>query len=355
MKQSTHISLSTGTIIRAVLVVLGFVALYYVRNTVLLVLTALVLAAALEPIVNWFVVRKMPRVAAVIGIYILLAAVIVGAFYFLVIPLLSETADFLGTLPENIETVDVYSPAIESGIAGAESLVVQVPQALSLSDIAHELNTFSEQFSAGALSIITKIFGGFASFILVIVLSFYLVVQHDGIQSFLRTIIPPTHRDYALDLWKRSERKIGLWMQGQLLLIVLVGFLTYIGLSLLGVKYAVLLGVLAGALELIPLFGPIIAAIPAVLIAYTTGDYTFALIVAGLYVFIQQFENQILYPYVVRKVVGVPALIVIVALIIGAQLAGFLGIILSVPVAATLMEVYKDMQKRQLEEGQAKV
>ena len=138
-------------------------------------------------------------------------------------------------------------------------------------------------------------------------------------------------------------------MQGQLILGVIIGVLVYLGLTILGVKYALLLAVLAALFELIPLFGPILSAIPAVLIALTSGGLTLALFVVGLYLIIQQFENHLIYPLVVTKVVGVPPLLVILALIIGAQLAGFLGVILAVPAATVVQELVKDIQKNRAE------
>ena len=141
-------------------------------------------------------------------------------------------------------------------------------------------------------------------------------------------------------------------MQGQLFLAVLVGVLVYLGLMILGIKNALFLAVLAAIFETIPLFGPILAAIPAIGIAYASGTavadpgVTSALLIAGWYLIIQQFENHLFYPWVVKKIVGVPPMIVILALIVGAQLGGFLGLFVSVPVVATLMEFLDDVQRR---------
>ena len=195
----------------------------------------------------------------------------------------------------------------------------------------------------------TTIFGGLASFLLIVVISFYLAVQEDGIHNFLKTITPRDQREYVLNLWRRAQNKIGLWFQGQLLLVVIIGVLTYLGLALIGVEYALPLAVLAGLFELIPLFGPILAAIPAIALAFLADGVTTALLVAAFYVIVQQFENQLIYPLVVKKVVGVPAIIVIIALIAGGTLAGFFGMLLSVPIAAILMELFTDMQKGQFE------
>lgn len=137
-------------------------------------------------------------------------------------------------------------------------------------------------------------------------------------------------------------------MQGQLILGVLIAVLVYLSLTILQVPHALVLAVIAGIFEIIPVFGPILAAIPAVIIAFVSGGPLFGLVVAGIYILIQQFENHLIYPQVVTRVVGVPPLLVILALIVGANLAGFLGIILSVPVAAMLQEFVSDIEAGRL-------
>ena len=133
-------------------------------------------------------------------------------------------------------------------------------------------------------------------------------------------------------------------MQGQLLLAVIVGVLVFLGLTILGVKHALLLAVVAAMFEIIPVFGPILAAVPAVALSFLDGGLTLGLLVIALYVIVQQFESHLIHPLVVTRVVGVPPLLVILSIIVGAQLAGFLGILLSVPIAATIQELVKDVK-----------
>ncbi len=183
---------------------------------------------------------------------------------------------------------------------------------------------------------------------LIVILSFYLAVQEDGVGKFLKAIVPWKQEKYILGLWERSKTKIGLWMQGQLLLAAIIFVLVYLGLLLLGIENALLLAVLAGVLEIIPIFGPIIAGIPAVLIGFTQGGTSVALMVAGLFLIIQQFENQLIYPLVVKKVVGVPPMISILAILIGGELAGFLGVLISVPLATVIIELIDDLEERKI-------
>src|SRR6185437_11991013 len=150
---------------------------------------------------------------------------------------------------------------------------------------------------------------------------------------------------YVLNLWKRSQFKIGRWMQGQLVLALIVGIMLFLGLTILGIPYALLLSVIAGVFELIPVFGQILAAIPAVAIAYVDVGPTAALLVVGLYLVVQQFEAHLIYPIVVKKVVGIPPLLVILSLLVGFRLVGFLGVLLSVPIAGAIQEFVSDIDR----------
>jgi predicted PurR-regulated permease PerM len=181
------------------------------------------------------------------------------------------------------------------------------------------------------------------------ILSFYLAVEEDGVGKFLKAITPLKHEKYVVALWQRSQRKIGLWMQGQLVLAIIIGMLVYLGLSIINVPNALLLASLAAAFEIIPLFGPILASIPAIMISFVSGGFSLALMVIGLYVIVHQFENQLIYPLVVKKVVGVSPIVSIIALAAGWQLAGFVGLVLSVPIAAVIIEFVDDLEKNKIE------
>lgn len=339
--KNMNITISSGTIIKSILLILLFAVLFYLKDLVLIVITAIVIASAIEPITKWFVAYKVPRVPAVLLVYILLLLGLLSIFYFFVPTLLQEMSNFLTFLPTYTNSLDVSSTIGGDFLSGSESIV----KTFSLRDALASIQESFSNLSEGFLKSISVIFGGVFSFMLIIVFSFYFAVQETGIDDFLRVVTPVKQHNYVLDLWRRSQLKIGRWMQGQLILALIVGILVYMGLTILDVRYALLLAVLAGVFELIPLFGAFLAAIPGIAIAFVDGGVTLGLMVTGLYVIIQQFENHLIYPLVVTKVVGVPPLMVILALIIGAQFAGFLGLILAVPVAAIVQELVKDVQK----------
>lgn len=335
---TNDLNISTGTFVRLMLVLIGFYFLYFIRDLIVIILTSIVVASAVEPGTQWFIRRRIPRVPAVILIYLATAAIFVGSIFFFIFPLVQESVSFLAALPDYSQTLQASTTQL--GFFGSLSDSLSLPALLS------EANTIFQRISSGFFATIDVAFGGLFSFILIVVLSFYLAMQADGVGKFLRIIAPIQYEAYIVDLWGRSKDKIGKWMQGQLLLALLVAVLIFLGLTLIGVREALVLAFLAGAFEIIPLFGAFLAAAPAILIATLDGGLSLGLIVAGLYVIVQQFESQLIYPLVVKKVVGVPPIISILALIIGGKLAGFLGIILAVPIAAVLMELLNDYEMR---------
>ncbi|MDB5237940.1 MAG: hypothetical protein JWM46_210 [Candidatus Kaiserbacteria bacterium] len=336
------ISITSGTVLKTVIILVLAALLYYLRSVVLIVLTAIVIASAVEPGVRALTRRGLPRILGVISVYALLFGTFFVIFYFFLPSVLEDFATFASNIPAYLESV-TRSGAFDSytSILGLPS-VSTISSADIMASIRESLNiggAFGNAFSA-----VSHIFGGVFSFVLIIVFSFYFAVIETGVDDFLNIITPKSHQAYVAGLWRRSQHKIGLWMQGQLLLGVIMGVLVFLLLTIFQVPHALVLAVIAGCFEIIPVFGPILAAVPAVAIAFAAGGPKLGIIVVVIYVIAQQFENHLIYPQVVTRVVGVPPLLVILALIVGAELAGFLGIILSVPAAATLQELVKDLQ-----------
>jgi len=340
MKDATF-SITTGTIVRVILLLALAALLWFLRDLALIVLTSIVIASAIEPAARGLTQYKVPRIIAVLVVYLMFFGSFFSVIFFLLPPVLEETSLLLASVPSYLQTIGATDALTEDAILGTRSLIND----FSISSTTRDLNTFFSGLSGNFFAAISVIFGGAVSFILIVVFSFYFAINEKGIEEFLRVLTPIQHEDYVLGLWRRAQRKIGLWMQGQFLLAVLIGVLTYLGLSILGIQYALILAVIAGIMELIPVFGPILASIPAIAIAFANGGAGIAVMVAALFVIIQQFENHLIYPLVVTKVVGVPPILVILALLIGAQVAGILGILLAVPIVAAIQELFSDMEK----------
>lgn len=349
MEYKEQINIGFGSIVKVVAVLLLLAALFFLKHLVLVLLMSIVLASAIEPSTQWLLRRRVPRLFAVILIYLIILACLVGIIFFLVLPLLSESSDFLKNFPTYFNASTLISGINNNEFLASQPIVAGLTGSLGIEQAISQINAVISSISSSAFSTVTTVFGGILSFILIVILSFYLAVEEDGVGKFLKAISPLKHERYVVSLWKRSQRKIGLWMQGQLVLAVIIGMLVYLGLLIIGVPNALLLATLAAAFEIIPLFGPILASIPAIMIAFVSGGFPLALVVLGLYIIIHQFENQLIYPLVVKKVVGVSPIVSIVALVAGWELAGFFGVILSVPIAATIIEFFDDFEKDKIE------
>lgn len=334
---SVHIT--SGSVIKTMLFLVLGALLWFLRDIVLIVFTAVVIASAVEPGIRYIKHWGLPRLLAVICMYLAIAVVFFGVLFFFIPPILNDAAAFLQQLPNTLASLNISD--VTHGLLPWGS----VSETLSSADLLRNLSATLADSTGGVFSTLSAFFGGLTSFILIVVFSFYFSVQETGVDDFLRIVTPIEEQAYVLHLWKRSQDKIGKWMQGQLVLACIVGVLLYLGLVILGVQHALLLAVLAAVFELIPVFGQILAAIPAVAVGLTTGGPTEALLVAGLYLVVQQFEAHLIYPVVVKKVVGVPPLLVILSLIIGFKLVGFLGVLLSVPIAGAIQEFVADVDR----------
>lgn len=338
--RDVSVAISLGSIVKAILFVVLIAVLWFLRDIVLIVLTAIVIASAMEPATHFLMRYGVARVLAVILMYLFIALVFFSVLFFFIPPVLDDAASFLQQLPATLSSLNI--PDTTGGLLSWGN----VGSFISSADLLRNISATLADSTGGVFTTLSAFFGGVASFALIVVFAFYFSVQETGVDDFLRIVTPAGHQAYVLNLWKRSQAKIGKWMQGQLVLAVIVGVLLYLGLSILGVPYALALAVLAAIFELIPVFGQFLAAIPAIAVAFVSGGPTFALLVVGLYVVVQQFEANLIYPVVVKKVVGVPPLLVILALLIGYKLAGFLGVVLSVPIAGAVQELVSDIDRR---------
>ncbi len=322
------ITISQKTIWSTIALLALIFGLYYLRDLVYVFLTSIVIASFVEFGVKKLVARKLGRSFSVVIIYFCVIALF-GLFLYFFVPV------FLGQMAQFFNFIHTYLPTTGTNASEGVPFV----------DIIGKFESLATNTGPQAIAAASFIFGGLVNVVLLAVISFYLSINKNGVENFLRIITPDRSEEYVVGLWKRTEHKIGLWFQGQLLLGFLVGVFIYLGLLLFNVQYALLLAVAAAIMELIP-FGIILAAIPAIASGYSSGGTTTALEVAGLYVVIQQFEANLIQPLIVKKVVGISSLLVILSLLVGIELAGFWGVILSIPVAVCVMEFFDDLDKK---------
>jgi|JI10StandDraft_1071094.scaffolds.fasta_scaffold04984_9 predicted PurR-regulated permease PerM len=341
------VDISSKSIIRVILFGFLIIALYYLRSLILVILTAIVIASFVESGVRFFGKRRMGRTLSVILIYLMSLLVLAGVFY-LFIPVVVSQIDELAKI------ITQYLPQVQQiqntgGVIGNGNIG---ESATTLENIVTSFKAVTQGNSGGLFQTLTVLFGGIANVVLIGVISFYLSVEEHGIEKFLRIITPVKQEEYVLSLWERTRKKISRWIQGQMFLGLIIGILAFIGLSLLGIQYALIIALVAALFELIP-FGMILATVPAVALGFAEGGTSVGLMTLGFFIVLQQIENYILVPLIVRRATGVPPLIVILSLLIGLKLAGFWGIILAMPVAVFLLELFTDLEQKKIFEKES--
>lgn len=353
-------NITGGAIAKVICGVLVFFALSKLHGLILSVLVAVVFASFMEPLVGFFVRRGSRRGTSVFFSYSIVVFA-VGAFILLALPpLVRETFSALNSLPGTIKTADILNPIQKSLYTSAKHVFPDIPSTISMEDLISLITSSFSDFAGGIFDTVTRFFGGIVSFVLVLVMSIYLSIEDRGVARFLGLVTPRQYEVYVINLWGRVQDKIGKWIQGQFMLMGLVFVMMFIGLSIcklfLGdqIQHIFLLSLIAGLLEFIPVIGIFAATLVAFLFTLIKGGLGVALIVVALFTVIHQIESHIIYPIVVKKVTGVPPLLVIISLIAGVELAGFVGVILSIPVAVLIVEYLDDhtRRKRMIEEAE---
>ena len=340
MKNYT-INISTGTIMKLLIFFLIISFLYLIKEVILLIFVALILASAFDPWVDWFQSKKIPRGLAILVIYIVLVSVVSLVFVLMVPPISKE----ISQLSEN---VPLYYEKVVNGFnafQGKTEINAQSQLQQGLSNIGENLpSTISNVFST-----IFDVFGGIFSVLLVLVLTFYFTVQEEAMKHSIRSLTPSRFQPYLLRLYGRIQLKMGQWLRGQLILSAVIFTLTFIGLTILGVNYALVLAFVAGLFEIIPFIGPWLAAVPAIFFGFLQSPIMGVSVII-LYIIIQELENHLIVPKVMSKAVGLNPLIVIIVILIGARLSGITGALIAVPVATAISVFLKDFMERRIED-----
>lgn len=340
------VEISPKTIVHIIVFAFVVYLLFKISDIILIILTAIVIATFVEHVVKWAEKKKISRIPTVVIVYVIFLLVVCALFYFFVPLLIRETSAL-------IEMIADVLPAKSNTLQGlnidtftnTKDFVDKISSGASSSEIIRNAQIFFGKISGSLTGSVGLLFGNIINVVLVFVVSFYLSIQERGIENFLRIVTPAKSEEYVISLWHRTERKIGLWVKGQLLLGVIVAVLLYIGLLIVGAPYAIVLAIVGGISELVP-YGLFIAFIPAIGVAYAEGGLGLAGWTLFLFAFVQQIENYIIAPLIARRVVGIPPLVLILSILVGAKLAGFWGLVLAMPVTVCLLEFLSDIEKK---------
>lgn len=318
------VEVSHKTIFFTVLFIITLWVLVQIKDILLLLFISFILMSALSTVVDNIEKMRVPRALTILLIYIIVLSVlgIVGSVIFP--PLVTQSVKLISKLPDFINSV--------------------------LPDSRIDIETIIQQVipvGEGVVRFSVGIFSNFITIITLLVFTFYFLLERKKLEDDLINFIGIDAGKKIFSVITEVEIKLGAWTRGELALMTIIGITTYIGLIILKIDYALPLAIFAGILEIVPIIGPIISAVPAVLVAFSVSP-GLALVVVVLYTLIQQLENHLIVPTVMRKAVGLRPLVTILALMIGGRLAGVGGALLAIPILLTLQVVVGNLLKSRL-------
>lgn len=309
------IEVSHKTIIFSVLFLLFLWFLFFIKDIIFVFFASLILMAILNPMVTKLSKVRIPRAVSILVTYIVVFGLFGLVIVSIVPPLVEQTTNFANSLPVNLRNLGFFT-YLEG-------------------DVAKELVTRLGGIPAQIIKAGVSFFSNAVSVLAVLVFTFYLLQSRNKLEVQLGLFFGEEKRKELGKLIDRLEARLGGWARAEISLMTLVGIITYLGLVLLGIPYALPLAILAGLFEIVPVLGPFLAAIPSVIIGLSISP-VMGLAVVALAFLVQQLENYVFIPKIMQKSTGVSPIITLLALAIGAKLGGVFGILFSVPIVITL-------------------
>lgn len=324
---------------------LGLVALvgvgYVLRNIFVLLFLAFILASALNPLVSKFEQFKFPRPLTILVLYIVLFTVITMLLGLIVPPLVTQTTALLNNLSKLLGVEGFSWVGINN--LDVKELIISVNQYVS------QYESIFGQLQNSVTTVIEILFSTFSFvfvFFTLLIATFYLLLNFEQLALVFAWMLPGKPEEQVKKskrMFMTIRRQLGSWVSGQLMLMLVIGVITYVGLSLLGVPYALPLALLAGLLEIVPNVGPTVAAIPTIIIGFVMMNPLMGGVLVLFYILVQQIENNFIVPFIMQEAVDVRPLTTLVLILSGFSLMGVLGALLSVPFYITLRSIIKEL------------
>ncbi len=315
------VEISHRTIVFTVLFLISLWFLYFTRDIILEFFVALLIMAILNPLVTKLGRLRIPRALSILVTYLAILGILGFAVAGVLPPLIEQTTGFANSLPSYL---------INLGLGRYMSDQVT-------SQLLSQVGSLPEQ----VVRISVSAFSNVLSALFVLVFAFYLLMARDRLDEHLSFFFGEEKKREVKRIIDALEDKLGGWARGELTLMFLVGAANYVGLTLLGIPFAISLSILAGLLEIVPYIGPIVSTVVVTIIGLSISPIM-GLAVLAMAFLIQQVENYVFVPKIMEKSVGVNPIIVILALTIGFRLFGFVGVLISVPAVITLQVLTKE-------------
>lgn len=324
MNKTIKIEISHKTIIFTFVFFFLLRFLWSLRDLIFSLLIAFIIMSALKPVINFFLKLKIPRVVAAVLAYLIFLFSFIYLLIFIIPSFVSQIAQFIFVLPEIFSSL---SPEIKN-LVNFNSLFQYLPNITN-----NLIRTVSNLFSNVVFIVSTLFFG------------FYFLLEEDLIKTTLIRFFDEKKAEEVALIFSRIEKKLGNWCWGEIKLMILVGLLNYLGFLLIGLKYALPLAIIAGFLEVIPNLGPTIAAFPAVLIGFSQSPLIGLSAIAVAFI-VQQLENNVVVPLIMKKATGFNPIVILIALIVGGRVGGVLGVLLALPILIIIESVFQDLIKK---------
>jgi len=335
------ISISTASIVILLTLILLIFFIGQIINVLLLLFASFVVASALFPFVDWLS-KKMPRGLAVFLIFVIGVVVILTIFIPFVTIIISQTQEFVRKVP-------TYWQALIDFLENMEILAGDSGFIPDYSQITSNITKLGQEVVSKSIGFTLNLFSGLAAAFTLAVIVLFLLLDKETLKRGCIKLFPPDYREQAEHITETISKKVGGYVRGQLLLMLAVGLLTAIGLRLVGIEFALLLGIVAGILEIVPIIGPIIASVPGVLVGLAQ-DPILGLWALLVYIIVQRIENHFLTPLILGKFLEMHPLIIIVAILIAASTLGVFGVILSPPLAAVIYVLVQELYLKKIEQ-----
>jgi len=318
---------------------LCFYIIYLVRDILVWFIFALIISILFNPGVTFLQRLRVPRVLAVIFIYVAIFGLL-GILIYATAPMfVNEIRQFSQLFPQYFGKI--APPLRGLGVEAFESM----------ESFTQALGETLQRASSDIFNALAIFFGGIGSTIFVLAIALFLSLEEKGVERVIALLSPKRYESYILSLWIRSQTRVAGWFGSRILTCFLVGLAVFITLRLFNVNYAFSLALLAGVFDFVPVLGPIIVgAIAFVFVALDSWLKAFFVLIA--FILIQQIEGNILSPILTKRFVGIPPVLVLISLALGAKLLGILGAVLAIPLAGILFEFLRDfLQKRKQEKA----
>lgn len=340
MQEQTHsLDISWKTIIKVFVALFIFYMAYLIKDVALWFFFALVISVLLAPAINFLRWFKIPKILAIITVYLFIFGFL-GFLIYLVAPVfIFELKQFSQQIPEYFEKINPFLRQWGVDVA------------YSFDDLTQILVNRVEQGSKGVINAISVFFGGIASAIFILTLAFFLSLEEKGVEKVLVILTPKKYEDQIVNAFQRAQKKVSSWFGARVLACLFVGVASFIIFFIFDIKYAFLLGLIAGVLNFIPYVGPWVTAFLLLIFVSATDSWIVAIYIFIIFTIIQTIEGNILTPILMKKMIDLPPALVLIALLIGSQMFGFLGVVFAVPVFGILYEFLKDfLEKRRTQE-----